>query len=64
MGKAIIGIIATLAICWVLFLYVGQRMTTAAVNVPATEHTSAFPITWMLLAFVGVGIVVWRVVKS
>ncbi len=64
MGKVIVALLATCMVCWLAFRFVGASMASTAVTVPATSHTAAFPITWMLaLAVVG-GIVIWRTVKG
>lgn len=65
MGKLIVGLLATLAAVWLVVCFVGvNKMTSTAYNVPATEHTHSFPITYTLVAFGVCGLVVWRVLKG
>lgn len=64
MGKVIVTLLAAGALCWLAFRFVGASMASTAVTVPATTHTAAFPITWMLALFVVGGIVIWRTVKG
>lgn len=64
MGKVIVALLATCAVCWVAWRFVGASMGSTAVTVPATAHTGAFGITWALVLFVVAGIVVWRTVKG
>ena len=65
MGKVIVAVLATLAALTLVVYFVGaSRMTGTALDVPATEHTHSFAITWTMVACAGLGLVIWRVVKG
>ncbi len=65
MGKIIVALLATMAAVWLLVCFVGaNKMASTALDVPATSHTHAFPITWTLVAVGVCGLLVWRAVKG
>lgn len=65
MGKVIVALLATLAAVWILVCFVGPaKMSSTALDVPATQHTHSFPITWTLVAVGVCGLLVWRAVKG
>lgn len=65
MGKFIVGLLATLAAVWlVVCLFGASKMASTAVDVPATEHTHSFAVTWTVVAFGVCGLLVWRLVKG
>lgn len=64
MGKVIVTLLATVAVLWIGYDFIGGRMANTAVSVPATTHTGGFGITWTVIAFCVVGLVVWRTVKG
>lgn len=65
MGKFIVVVLATLALLGILVHFFGAgSMGSTAINVPMTEHTPGFGITWMLAVGAIGGLVVWRIVKG
>jgi hypothetical protein len=64
MGKILVIILATCACLWLAFMLVGTRLTNTAFNVPGTEHTPAFGVTWTIILGAGVGYVIYRIVKG
>lgn len=65
MGKFFVGLLAVGAALGIIVHLVGaHRMTTTALSVPATEHTSAFPITWTLVCGGVLAFGVWRILKG
>lgn len=65
MGKALVIVLATLAGLGILVYCVGgTRMSTTALNVPGTEHTPAFGITWTVIGALVLGGVFYKLVKG
>lgn len=65
MGKFIVGLLAVCAAFGLIVHFVGQQsMAHTAVNVPGTEHTPAFGITWGLACGGVLAICVWRILKG
>lgn len=65
MGKFIVAVLATLCVLGILVHFFGSAsMGSTAVNVPGTEHTPGFGITWMLAVGVIGGLLIWRTVKG
>lgn len=65
MWKFIVGLLATLAALGILVKFVGsQSMSTTALNVPGTEHTPGFGLTWTLVCGGVLAFGVWRILKG
>lgn len=65
MGKIIVVILATLAALGILAFFLGyHRLALTAFNVPATQHTPPFGVTWIIVLGSVVGYGIYRVVKG
>ncbi len=65
MGKVLVAILATMAALALVVYFVGaSRMTQTAFNVPGTEHTHPFSVTWTLVCGGLIGFAIWRIVKG
>ena len=58
--KAIVAVLATLAVVWILCIMVGPGMGHVAFHLPVL----GWAMTWTVLAFIVVGFLSWRVVKG
>jgi hypothetical protein len=65
MGKVIVAILATLAALSIAVYLVGaNRMASTAYQVPGTEHTPTFGITWTIIGALVIGGLIFKVVKG
>ncbi len=65
MGKIIVVILATCAALGICAYFLGaHRLAGTAFNVPATEHTGAFGVSWFLVLGACVGFGIYKVVKG
>lgn len=65
MGKFLVGLLAVCAALGLIVHFVGARsMSTTALNVPGTEHTPAFGLTWTLVCGGVLAFGVWRILKG
>ena len=65
MGKFLVGLLAVCAAFALLVHFVGSsRMGTTALNVPGTDHTPSFGLTWGLVCGGVIAFGVWRILKG
>lgn len=65
MGKFIVGILACMAALGIIVHFFGtQKLGITAFNVPATEHTSTFGVSWYFVCGGLIALGVWRALKK
>ena len=65
MGKFIVGILACMAALGIAVYFLGaHRLGITAFNVPATEHTSTFAVSWYFVLGGCIAFGIWRILKG
>ena len=64
MGKWLVIILATCAALGILVHFVGSGMGATALQVPSTQHTPTFAITWFVIGGVVLGGLFYKLIKK